>query len=222
MGTMPPFELCLALGYIRSSTVFLLGVLLASWLGLRPFQYLYRWLGESAIPFMWKTRMSSRLQKNGHSLDTLKENGLISAELETRRSVELFLSRHGHALFHHSQELLSGLRSGVCRLTSGPDKTPSPCSHLLHIYRFRAEHLRRFSSAHARSILEDVEHLCTELAVRPNSTCVGWSFSAPPYFNYGVFEASDTHRLLGCIKAIDRRLVSEEEWSRLWGDPDAT
>jgi hypothetical protein len=141
------------------------------------------------------------------------------ARITVMTSTEIFLARHGGTLFRHSKELLSDLQSGACRFHSCDEEQPlSRCSHYLKIYRFRAEWVRQFSSAHARSLLEDTEQLCNELAIHPASLCVTWTFTGQHYA-YSIFEESHTHRLLGCIKSVDRRMVSPEAWDRLWGNP---
>jgi hypothetical protein len=91
-----------------------------------------------------------------------------------------------------------------------------PCRHFLEIYRYRAVHLSRYQTAHARSLREDVLALCDELAKTPEEPVQVWRFSMAPYYNFAVFEGVNSQRILGCNSTADRRLMSEQEWEELW------
>ena len=131
-----------------------------------------------------------------------------------------FITRHGHATFRHRDELLAAIQSGSCVLTHAPDGTESlPCSHFLRIIGIRTEHLRQFVSPHAASLIADSEALIRELEQCPDELCGIWCFSLPPHHTFSVHEALSSHRILGCMRAVDRRLVDDQTWEHLWNEP---
>ena len=131
---------------------------------------------------------------------------------------EQFIERHKDSEFRLKDELFAKLSSGECVLDYNPEGQQSslPCSHFLHIYRRRAEHLRRFDAPHAQRLREDALALCEELAKTPDEICRLWVFSLPPYSDYTVFEGAESGRILGCLFTVDKRLAPSDEWERLW------
>jgi hypothetical protein len=130
-----------------------------------------------------------------------------------------FISRHGRTTFRHSDELFAAIRSGACVLDHAPDGTESlPCSHFLRIYRIRAEHIRQFTSPHAVSLIADSDTLASELERSSDEPCGVWCFFLPPHHTFSVYEALPSQRVLGCVRAVDRRLVDDLTWERLWHD----
>ncbi len=136
--------------------------------------------------------------------------------------LEIFLQRHEHSHFRHSEELIAGIRAGMCVLVRTPycrhSRRPLlPCRHFLKIYRYRAVHLSRYQTAYACSLREDVLALCDELGKTLEEPVQFWRFSMARYYNFVVFEDANSHRILGCTFSADRRLMSEQEWEELWG-----
>ena len=134
-------------------------------------------------------------------------------------NLETFLKKHERTRFPHSEELFTCIKSGKCRLEVTPDSTGTnvSSSHLLRVYRRRAEHLKGLSTQRAQSIYSDVVTLCETLEKAEDEEVQLWLFSMPPYFEYSVFEGSGSGKILSCILAVDRRLIDEEGWQQLWG-----
>ena len=78
-------------------------------------------------------------------------------------------------------------------------------------------HLQDYATKHAISIREDVEALCEELKSSPEELCRIWMFKTSSC-DFIVFEEISTHRILGCVRAVDKREVDEATWNELWGD----
>lgn len=130
-----------------------------------------------------------------------------------------FITRHGRATFRHSAELFAAIRSGACVLDHAANGTQSlPCSHLVHIYRRRADHLRQFSSPHAACVTADVLALLAELERSPEEPCGLWGFSLSPHFKFSIFEGLTSQRILGCIRGVDDRLIDGPIRKKLWHD----
>lgn len=130
-----------------------------------------------------------------------------------------FITKYGEATFRHSDELFACLRSGACVLDTSSDGDHSlPGSHFLRIYQIRTQMLREREprSPHAAAIIADAEALADELARHSDEPCGVWCFSRPPHYTFSVYEALRSHRVLGCIRAVDRRLVDDQTWERLW------
>jgi hypothetical protein len=136
---------------------------------------------------------------------------------------EIFLDRHERSQFRHRDELLAAILSGECVLTERPrpELSSLPCSYFLHIYQIRARHLEPYTTPHARSIWEDVLDLCEELEKTPDEPVQFWSFAMAPHVVFNVSEGAETLRVLGCIKAVDRRLIAPEAWEALWRGQEA-
>ena len=132
-----------------------------------------------------------------------------------------FVTIHGGSTFRHSEELFAAIHSGACLLTTSALGDRSlPCSNLLSIYRTRTNMLRErnLNSLHANGLLSDLEALTSELERSQDEPCGVWCFSLQPHHMIDVFEALHTHRILGCIRAVDDRLIDEETRNHIWHD----
>jgi len=130
-----------------------------------------------------------------------------------------FIARHGGTTFRHSNELFAAIRSGVCVLqgfSDGGERLPG--SHFLRIYKIRTDMLRdrRLNSPLAVTIIADSEALMHELEQCTEEPCGVWIFSLPPHDTFSIYEALRSRRVLGCIRAVDRRLVDNHTWEHLW------
>lgn len=129
------------------------------------------------------------------------------------------------APFPRREELLQGIKSGKCVLE---DRSTSrvPSKQLLRLYELRVRHLRKRISAeeisdpHAERLLSDTENLVIELAKSPDEIIDLWRFSIDESTQYGVFEAVNAKRVLGCLLTVDKRRVSDGEWESLWGSKE--
>jgi hypothetical protein len=143
--------------------------------------------------------------------------------IELNADVARFLSEFETAQFNHASKLVSGLKSGAINLHSAPRESRSPVSHYLNIYEFRLKRLDQRSESqqteHTKSLLFDTANLCNGLQSQPTDTCELWSFTETPYFTYGVFIGHESRMILGCIRAVDNRLVNPEIRTELWGEP---
>lgn len=133
-----------------------------------------------------------------------------------------FLRRYENTPFRHSETLLPALLSGKCILARTPaaDHNLMPCRHYLEIYQHRAQTLLHYKSVYPQSLREDAVALCHELIKNPDEPSRLWVFTMPPYFEFAVFEAINSRRILGCFCFIDRNIIGEKEWEALWLDPD--
>jgi len=125
-----------------------------------------------------------------------------------------FIARHSQSDFRHKDALLSLLTSGDAIFETNSSLVS--CRDLLKIYRRRADHLRRFTTPHARELRDDVLALCDGLATTRDENCRLWNFSSPPNCEYTVFEGAETGRILGCVLAKNKLLTPPDEWDNLW------
>jgi hypothetical protein len=125
---------------------------------------------------------------------------------------QTFLSRYRMHHFPHSDERFAALDKGAAVLHSGPSASPAqnPCSHVLGIYRVRARILAKRDTQYTRGVLANVIALRGELEKTPDEPCQVWIFTKPPPFNFRVFEAPESKRILGRTLGIDPRLVDPQ------------
>ncbi len=45
-----------------------------------------------------------------------------------------------------------------------------------------------------------------------------WLSTREPHYTSSVFEGVDSHRIIGCLAAVDRRKIDAQGWGRLWGE----
>lgn len=119
-----------------------------------------------------------------------------------------FIDRYQNDDFPHRNELFAALASGKCELRTSPEdhQASLSCSHLLSIYRRRAEHLKRFNSPYSETLQDDTLALCEELSGNLDEGCLIWIFAMPPNSKFIVFEGTQRKRILGCLYAFDRQL----------------
>lgn len=134
-----------------------------------------------------------------------------------KSELEQFIKHCEESAFRNRAELLDGIRSGQIGIESHRNASDYPSRHFLDIYQRRAEHLQQFQTDHSKrlrnDVLEFVEHM---LEIPDQRICGRWSFSKEPNITFSVFESTDTGRIIGCIKAVDKRLTSDLEWKQLW------
>ncbi len=110
----------------------------------------------------------------------------------------------------------SAIREGDFR--SSPATAFPPGPELLRTYRLRAEHLGRFSTPHAEQLRTDIVAFCAALeALPPECPIECCSLDLNDGRSLVLFERADTHGLLGILRTVDRRMVTDEEWDSLWG-----
>lgn len=134
-------------------------------------------------------------------------------------AAQRFVTTFADADFRHREPLLSGIRGGAISLESVSEDSSQEASAYSDIYEFRLEHLRRKQATqHVESMRSDVEALCEGLKADPSDPCDLWNFTEPPYFLYSVFVGRRSRRVLGCVKAVDDRLIDEQIRRELWGE----
>lgn len=129
---------------------------------------------------------------------------------------ERFVAKHQDTDFRHRDELFESLATGRAHLVTGEDTSPVTCTHLLKIYRRRAEHLQQYDTPYARELRDDTLALCDALAKTSNTQCRILGFALPPHSDFTVFEGAETGEILGCMCANDKRLMPVIEWEKLW------
>jgi hypothetical protein len=126
-------------------------------------------------------------------------------------------TRHGQAPCLNDPEARDALREGSFTVTHSD--SPAPATHVLKIYQRRLQHLSRFKSSHGRKLHGEVSVLCAAVERQPPEVIVTMSEIT---FGRGrmvcLVERADTGEFLCCLTAIDRRRVSEAEWTALWND----
>ena len=128
-----------------------------------------------------------------------------------------FLARHSDAESPHIAAARALLGSTAASLAA--PSTPVPCSALLPIYAGRAAHLANLASAHARTLSREVASFCDRL--RAAGAAQGRWFLAKT--GDGVvllfFELIETAELLGAMRSVDARQLSDDDWHAVWGTP---
>jgi hypothetical protein len=64
-----------------------------------------------------------------------------------------------------------------------------------------------------------VDALIVELEHSLDEPCGVWCFSLAPHHTFSVMEGLASNRVLGCIRAVDKRLIDDPAWEKLWHDP---
>ncbi len=124
-------------------------------------------------------------------------------------------ARHKSAPVLLEPSVQAAIREG--RFISSPPTAFPPGSVLLRTYRRRAEHLGRFSTPHAEQLRADVLAFCTALeALPPECPIVCCSIDLNDGRSLVLFERADTNGLLGILRTVDRRMVTDQEWDDLW------
>ena len=133
--------------------------------------------------------------------------------------IDSFIRKHSQKHFPHANELIKAIRDKECTLYHAPGifSRGVSTSVLLHTYRRRVEHLKQFSTEHAKLLQKDTAYLCDRLLHSSDSRCQMWIFSFSGGRGVTVFEGRPSEEVLGCLKTVDKRAVSEEEWKELWG-----
>ena len=133
--------------------------------------------------------------------------------------IDVFIRKHGQKQFPHAEELLPAIRNHACSLYHAPGifERGVPISELLETYRRRAEHLKQFTTNHARVLQQDTDHLCDRLQHTDDSRCRIWIFNFPNGRVITVFEGHPSGEILGALKIVDKREISENEWEEIWG-----
>jgi hypothetical protein len=87
------------------------------------------------------------------------------------------------------------------------------------IYDRRASYLKSKGARtqHARQLLDDTLSYVGELELAQEDCVMLWRITADDKSSYALFEGVSSRRFLGCIHVVDKRKVSLEEWSVLWG-----
>jgi hypothetical protein len=67
-------------------------------------------------------------------------------------------------------------------------------------------------------MIADAEALIPEFERHADEPCAVWCFSLRPHHTFSVYEALVSSRVLGCMRAIDRRLVDNQYWEDLWDE----
>ncbi len=133
--------------------------------------------------------------------------------------LERFIERCRRIDFRNRNELLEGIKSGEIILSSLKSNSDLPCRHFLDIYEHREKHLRRFQTQHSERLRKDVLEMINEMSQTPDERVELWIFTRQPNIIFSVFENTNRRKILGCLKAVDKRLTSEDEWNELWGKP---
>jgi hypothetical protein len=89
---------------------------------------------------------------------------------------------------------------------------------LLPIYLGRAKHLEKFNSKHANDLLKSTNEFCSNMKLTSKSICNFYRFKGSEHHMYLVVAVPDSLELLGCLRTVDKRNVSTEEWDYLWSN----
>jgi hypothetical protein len=95
--------------------------------------------------------------------------------------------------------------------------TTVPGSKLLDIYKARVNFLSSKSSDHAVQLAAELAAFCTALERTPSCLVSIFAVTAPDGRSYIFFEDATTRALLGTAASYDARLMSDEEYERIWG-----
>ena len=131
------------------------------------------------------------------------------------------------AFIRHRSLSILGVAAIQSAIAQGRFRSTSSAPHSLgsefvSIYRLRAEHLGRSTSAHAVQLRTAVLGLCAALEeLPPECLVIVSSLNFDDGWSIRLFERADTTALLGALKMVDKRMVSEEDWATLWGKPTA-
>lgn len=119
--------------------------------------------------------------------------------------------------FSHQEELLSGIKSINYSLE---DKSNSevPSEQMLDTYQVRAKILAERKGFHAERLKNDTLRFVEELKKAPTDKVNFWRFRINDSSHYICFEGVNSQKILGCILAVNKRKISEDEWGKLWNE----
>jgi hypothetical protein len=127
--------------------------------------------------------------------------------------------RHGSTSVLADPTVQSAISQGRFQSTASSPVPLGP--ELLRTYRRRARHLNQFATPHAVRLREDVLAFCAALEKTPPDCPISCcSLDLDDGRSIVLFERADTNALLGVLRTVDQRMVSEEDWAALWGTPD--
>ena len=133
----------------------------------------------------------------------------VASELE----VEQFKRLCENSTFTYREEIFKGLESGDYILESHNNSEISG-QQLLDVYELRAERLSEYQGHHAEQLRNEVLAFCRELKKAPDDSVKFWNISKDKATSFNVF--SNSQKILGCVLTVDRRMVSEDDWNKLW------
>jgi len=137
-------------------------------------------------------------------------------------NAQKFIAEFGDHEFRHSEVLLRGICEGEISVDSASEGSSQQAGAYLDIYEFRLEGLvdRRGTTEHIESLRADVTVLCEGLREDRNEPCDLWIFEEPPYYMYSVWIGRRSRKILGCVKGIDDRLISDAQRRQIWGEAE--
>jgi hypothetical protein len=137
--------------------------------------------------------------------------------IEKDEQIQKFFELCESSSFSHREELLRGVNAGEY-LFESYSNSEVPTQQLLGTYSFRANHLAEKQGKHAQTLRNDTLKFVEELEKFPNDKVKFWHFSINESSQYTVFENVNSQKILGCIRNVDKRKVSESEWEKLWNE----
>lgn len=121
----------------------------------------------------------------------------------------------------------SGLRASTeaaDALSKGAAVTQVPgtvsCRELESIHRMRLAHLRSLVGAHAHQLAISVQELCDGLAKNLDGVGQWVRISSGGECAWNVLVLPEHNQVLGCMRSIDKRAVSDERWNELRSDDE--
>jgi hypothetical protein len=133
--------------------------------------------------------------------------------------IEYFVALCERSNFRSRDEIFDGIRSKKYDLTRYPKKGV-PAQSMLEIYRRRLRHIGHFAdnSRHAEQMVGDIDAYVSELENAIEDEIKLWRVSVDGMWTYAIFEGTEVGKILGCIRVVDKRTVSDDEWKTLWGE----
>lgn len=92
-----------------------------------------------------------------------------------------------------------------------------PSKNLLSIYKVRAQHLKRFSTSHAKRLQQEVVDFCAKLESTPEDEVQIWTAYGDRSEDQNLFVGVQSKKVLGCLTTVSSDSVTETEWQLLWG-----
>lgn len=139
---------------------------------------------------------------------------------ENDSKMQEFLELCARSEFPNRDDVLRGLASGEYSLEDYHEGKV-PAFRLLNIYKTRAGRLAQYSNEHAQKLRKDSLSLVAELKGLDHDFVNSWSVAINEFTSYFLFFAIGSDKIIGCLRVIDRRKVSEEKWNEIWGNPVA-
>jgi hypothetical protein len=135
--------------------------------------------------------------------------------MEKDEQLQKFLKLCENSSFPHREEIFKGINEGKYLLESKSD-SKVPSEQMLDIYQTRAKIVAEKKGLHAERLKNDILSFVEELKEVLNDRVNFWRFSIDESSHYVCFEGVNSKKILGCILAVDKRKVSEDEWGKLW------